>query len=119
MDVLVLIDKLDDLVHNAKAVPLTDQVRIDREEIYEILDQMRATIPEEIKQARWIVKERQEMLAEAKREVDRMLSTLEVNLERFLTAVKRGRERLHERSRESVVAGIRADTDGAGETGVA
>src|ERR687896_234287 len=67
MDVLVLIDKLDDVVHNAKAVPLTDQVRIDREEIYEILDQMRATIPEEIKQARWIVKERQEMLAEAKR----------------------------------------------------
>ena len=73
MDVLVLIDKLDDLVHNAKAVPLTDQVRIDREEIYDILDQMRATIPEEIKQARWIVKERQEMLAEAKRESDRIL----------------------------------------------
>ena len=73
MDVLVLIDKLDDLVHNAKAVPLTDQVRIDREEIYDILDQMRATIPEEIKQARWIVKERQEMLAEAKRETDRIL----------------------------------------------
>src|SRR2546422_665433 len=73
MDVLVLIDKLDDLVHNAKAVPLTDQVRIDREEIYDILDQMRATIPEEIKQARWIVKERQEMLAEAKGEQDRLL----------------------------------------------
>ena len=70
MDVLVLIDKLDELVHNAKAVPLTDQVRIDREEIWEILDQMRATIPDEIKQARWIVKERQEMLAEAKREAD-------------------------------------------------
>ena len=34
---------------------------------------MRATIPEEIKQARWIVKERQEMLAEAKRECDRIL----------------------------------------------
>src|SRR2546430_15291173 len=34
---------------------------------------MRATIPEEIKQARWIVKERQEMLAEAKRETDRLL----------------------------------------------
>src|SRR5690242_9450420 len=143
MDVLVLIDKLDDLVHNAKAVPLTDQVRIDREEIYDILDQMRATIPEEIKQARWIVKERQEMLAEAKREQDRllqeareqavreaqeiidearrqaremrlemedwadgMLATLETNLDKFLVAVRRGRERLHERSQESVVAGI-------------
>ena len=73
MDVLVLIEKLDDLVHNAKAVPLTDQVRIDREEIWEILDQMRATIPEEIKQARWIVKERQEMLSEAKREAERLV----------------------------------------------
>ena len=156
MDVLVLIDKLDDLVHNAKAVPLTDQVRIDREEIYDILDQMRATIPEEIKQARWIVKERQEMLAEAKRECDRLigeareqavreasqteivkiaerqaqdivddarrqaretrlemedwadgiLSTLEVNLDKFLVAVRRGRERLHERSQETVMSGI-------------
>ena len=56
MDVLVLIDKLDDLIHNARPVPLTDQVRVDREEIYDLLDQMRATIPEEIKQARWIVK---------------------------------------------------------------
>src|ERR671934_20130 len=156
MDVLVLIDKLDDLVHNAKPVPLTDQVRVDKEEIYDILDQMRATIPEEIKQARWIVKERQEMLAEAKREQDRLLqeareqavreasqteivklaerqaqeiidearrearetrleiedwadgilSTLETNLDKFLTAVKRGRERLHERSQETVVAGV-------------
>ena len=65
--------KIDDLVHNAKPVPLTDQVRVDKEEIYDILDQMRATIPEEIKQARWIVKERQEMLAEAKREAERIV----------------------------------------------
>ena len=74
MDVLELIDKLDDLIHNARAVPLTDQVRIDREAIYELLDQMRSTIPEEVKQARWIVKERQEMLAEAKREAERLVA---------------------------------------------
>ena len=73
MDVLVLIDKLDDLVHKAKKFPLTDEVRVDREEIYDLLDQMRATIPEEIKQARWIVKERQEMLEEAKRESERVV----------------------------------------------
>src|SRR5512133_900885 len=124
MDVLVLIDKLDDLVHNAKAVPLTDQVRIDREEIYDILDQMRATIPEEIKQARWIVKERQEMLAEAKREAERILkearereirlgaedyadeilNTLEVNLSKFIAAVQRGRERLQGKDEPAEVA---------------
>src|SRR6266545_76903 len=131
MDVLVLIDKLDDLVHNARPVPLTDQVRVDREEIYDLLDQMRATIPEEIKQARWIVKERQEMLAEAKREAERaaeeiiedareterqirlgaedyadeILSTLEVNLEKFLAAVRRGRDRLAGREEEPAEVG--------------
>jgi cell division septum initiation protein DivIVA len=147
MDVLVLIDKLDDVVHNARPVPLTDQVRVDREEIYDLLDQMRATIPEEIKQARWIVKERQEMLAEAKREAreqqarlisdeevtkqaeraadeivedarsrereirlgaedyaDEILNTLEVNLQKFLAAVQRGRDRLAGRDEEQPVA---------------
>ncbi len=73
MDVLVLIDKLDDLVHGASTFPMTDKVMIDRDEIYDLLDQMRATIPEEIKQARWIVKERQEMLQEAKEESERIL----------------------------------------------
>src|SRR6186713_2855030 len=131
MDVLVLIDRLDDLVHNAKAVPLTDQVRLDREEIYEILDQMRATIPEEIKQAReqatreasqteivkLAEKQADDIVDDAKRKAretrlemedwaDSILSTLELNLDKFLTAVKRGRERLHERSQETVVAGI-------------
>src|SRR5204862_6351848 len=84
MDVLVLIDKLDDLVHNAKPVPLTDQVRVDKEEIYDILDQMRATIPEEIKQARWIVKERQEMLAEAKKEAERIIKDARERQERLV-----------------------------------
>jgi cell division septum initiation protein DivIVA len=150
MDVLVLIDKLDDLIHNARSVPLTDSVMIDREEIYDLLDQMRSTIPEEIKQARWIVKERQEMLAEAKQESDRLLSeaqeraeklaadteverlaeknaqqimedardqerqirlgaedyaddvlgNLEMNLDKFLAAVRRGRERLQGRGED-------------------
>src|SRR5213083_2138409 len=132
MDVLVLIDKLDDLVHNAKPVPLTDQVRVDKEEIYDILDQMRATIPEEIKQARWIVKERQEMLAEAKREAERIvkearerqtrlvsdqeirlgaedyaddiLNTLEVNLTKIVAAVQRGRGRLQGKDEPAEVA---------------
>src|SRR5918994_348814 len=127
MDVLVLIDKLDDTIHNAKPVPLTDQVRVDKEEVYDILDQMRATIPEEIKQARWIVKERQEMLAEAKREAERIikeararereirlgaedyaddiLNTLEVNLTKFIAAVQRGRDRLQGREHEEAEVG--------------
>src|SRR6478736_2950886 len=43
---------------------------------------MRSTIPEEIKQARWIVKERQEMLAEAKREAERLVNEARDQAER-------------------------------------
>ena len=106
MDVLVLIDKLDELVHGAKAVPLTDQVRIDREEIWEILDQMRATIPEEIKQARWIVKERQEMLAEAKKEAERIIKDARERQEQLV-----GQEEVTkqaERAAEDIVEDARA-----------
>ena len=156
MDVLVLIDKLDDLVHKAKKFPLTDEVRVDREEIYDLLDQMRATLPGEIKQARWIVKERKEMLAEAQREAERIvadakvkqseliaeqevtrqaergaeeivqdardrereirlgaedyadeiLSTLELNLSKFIAAVQRGRDRLQGKEEDDGVVEV-------------
>src|SRR5437868_2021387 len=106
MDVLVLIDKLDDLVHNAKPVPLTDQVRVDKEEIYDILDQMRATIPEEIKQARWIVKERQEMLAEAKREAERIVKEARERQERLIDEEEITKQA--ERAAEDIIEDARA-----------
>ena len=106
MDVLVLIDKLDDSVHNAKSVPLTDQVRVDKEEIYDILDQMRATIPEEIKQARWIVKERQEMLAEAKKEAERIIKDARERQERLVGEEEVTKQA--ERAAEDIVEDARA-----------
>jgi hypothetical protein len=60
MDVLILLDKLDDLIYSSKPIPLTDQVRVEREEAYSLLDQIRLSMPEEIKRARVIVKERRE-----------------------------------------------------------
>jgi hypothetical protein len=73
MDVLVLIDKLDDLVRNAKQVPLRSDVRVDQEKLDDLLEQLRLMIPEEVKEARWIVKEREELLAAAEREGERIL----------------------------------------------
>lgn len=68
MDIMALIDKIEDLVTTAKKIPLTNTVVIDEQKVYDIIDQIRANFPEEIKQARWIVKERQEMLEESKKE---------------------------------------------------
>jgi hypothetical protein len=71
LDILGLLDRLDDLIHNAKGIPLTDQVRVDREEIVGILDEMRTRIPEQIKEARWIVRERETILQDARADAER------------------------------------------------
>ena len=49
-------------------MPLSSSVLINREELLEILDAARNELPEEIKQARWIVKDREELLAKARRD---------------------------------------------------
>ena len=69
MDPLRIVDELDDLIHNAKAVPLTDTVRVDKEQVYDLLDQLRATLPEEIKAARAIVQPSSDPEAIALREL--------------------------------------------------
>jgi len=88
MDVLVLIDKLDDLVHNAKPVPLTDQVRVDKEEITKQAERAAEDIVEDAR-----AREREIRLG-AEDYADEILNTLEVNLSKFIAAVQRGRERL-------------------------
>jgi hypothetical protein len=74
MDVLELINKLDELVRNARHVPLSSEVRVDKEELSDLIDQLRVALPEELKEAQWIVEERQELLAAAEREAEEILA---------------------------------------------
>jgi cell division septum initiation protein DivIVA len=73
MDIMALIDRIEEAMDNARSMPLTRQRLIDVEKVYEIIDEVRASFPDELKQARWIVKERQEMLEEAEKEANRVL----------------------------------------------
>jgi soluble cytochrome b562 len=67
------------------------------------------------RQAQEIIDEARRQARETRLEMedwaDGILSTLEVNLDKFLSAVKRGRERLHERSQETVTAGVVGNSD--------
>ena len=73
MQFAAVIDKLDDLLADGKSMPLSSDVRVAREELYDLIDQLRGSVPEELKNARWITKEREEMLGEARREAARVL----------------------------------------------
>jgi cell division septum initiation protein DivIVA len=73
VDVLALIDELDDVLSNARGVPLSDQVRVDRHDVNELIDAIRLSLPDAVKEARQIVKEREAILTDAQRDRDRLL----------------------------------------------
>src|SRR5829696_1283229 len=57
MDSLVLIERLDELMAEAKPIPFTREARVDRDEVYKILDRIRTTLPVEFERVRWLGKE--------------------------------------------------------------
>jgi cell division septum initiation protein DivIVA len=66
VDITARLNELDELVREAKAMPLSSSVLVNRDEVLELLASMQEALPDEIKQARWIVKDREELLAKAK-----------------------------------------------------
>jgi F0F1-type ATP synthase membrane subunit b/b' len=74
MDLEAQINELEELVSKAKRVPLSNSIMVSEKGIFDLIDQLRANLPEELKQARWIIKERSEMLDEARREADKILA---------------------------------------------
>jgi cell division septum initiation protein DivIVA len=73
MDILTLIDRIEEVIDHGRNVPMTQQRMVDTDKLYELIDEIRSQYPDELKQARWIVKERQEMLEEAEKEANRVL----------------------------------------------
>jgi hypothetical protein len=73
MDALEIIDKIEELLDKSKKVPFTSNIMVSENEIYEMLDELRNVLPEEFRQARWIVKEREGMIEESKRQSERII----------------------------------------------
>ncbi|HYV01332.1 MAG TPA: hypothetical protein VEM93_03195 [Actinomycetota bacterium] len=67
MDIDARLQQIENLVREAKSMPLSSSALVNRDELLELLEQARAELPEEIKQARWLVKDREELLAKARR----------------------------------------------------
>jgi hypothetical protein len=70
MDLSSRIQQLEELIREAKSMPLSSSALVNREEVLELVDGLRQTLPEEIKQARWVVKDREELLTKARRDAE-------------------------------------------------
>lgn len=77
MEILSILETLEDLVERSVTLPFTGKSMIDKEEVLEIIKEMRLKLPDDIKQAKWVKDERQRILYEAQREAEMMTENTE------------------------------------------
>ncbi len=106
-DSATLLRRAIDLVATAPTMPLSSSPRIDRDEMVEILEEALHRIPAEIREARWMIKERQEFIAKTRREADEILEAARVQAERMVQRTEVVRAAEH-RARQVLEA---AETD--------
>ncbi len=83
-DAEALLRRAVDVIATAPTMPLSSSPRIDRDEIIELLEEALARLPDEMRQARWMIKERQEFVAKTRREADELLESARVQAERMV-----------------------------------
>jgi cell division septum initiation protein DivIVA len=72
MDILYLLDQLEEVLGEGSRLPLTSRTLVDEQEVLDILDQIRVSIPDELKEARKLTQERDQVIADAQAEADRI-----------------------------------------------
>ncbi len=77
MEILTVLETLEDLVERSSGVPFSSKCLIDREEVLEVIKEMRLKLPDDIKQAKWVKEERQKILLEAQKEANNILKDAE------------------------------------------
>ncbi len=80
MEILSILETLEDLVEKSVGVPLSGKCLVDKEEILEIVKELRLKLPDDIKQAKWVKEERQRILMDAQKEAGTMLKDAESNI---------------------------------------
>lgn len=74
IDIVFLLEQLEREIASGRAMPLTSNVIVDRDRVYDLLDQLRTAIPEEIRQAKRINEETERIVDRAQEEAERILA---------------------------------------------
>src|SRR5574339_477497 len=70
MDILQLIDRLEELFNDAKAVAFTHNVVVDEDRMLELMDQMRIAITEEVKKSQEAQRRAEQIISQARAEAE-------------------------------------------------
>src|SRR5713226_30972 len=91
-DVETILLRLKELVEAGRSMPMSASVLVNREEFLELLEEAIATLPQELRHSRWLLKEREEFLSQARREADDIIEAGRVRAERMVERTEVVRE---------------------------
>jgi cell division septum initiation protein DivIVA len=74
MDILQMIDRLEELLNESRPLPFTHNVIVDEDRMLDLIDQMRVSIPEEVKKAQQLLAQRDRLIAQAQEEANRTVN---------------------------------------------
>ncbi len=74
MDILYLVDRLEEIIKGSKQLPFSSLRLVDERHIWPLLDQMRISIPDEVRRAERIVREKERTMAQAQEEAERIVT---------------------------------------------
>ncbi len=77
MEIFTLLETLEDILERSRTIPFTEKGVVNKEELLEIIKEIRLKLPDELKQAKWIKEERQRILVEAQKEADDIVKEAE------------------------------------------
>ncbi len=77
MEIFTLLETLEEMLEGSKSIPFSNKGIVDKEEMLEIIKEIRLKLPEELKQAKWVKEERQRILVEAQKEADGIVKEAE------------------------------------------
>ncbi|MFZ6021400.1 MAG: ATP synthase F0 subunit B [Chloroflexota bacterium] len=84
MDILHLVDRLEELFNESRPIWFTHSVMVDEDRMLDLIDQMRVSIPEEIKKAQQILAQRDRILAQAQEEANRTIQLAREKAEQMI-----------------------------------
>ena len=84
MDILHLVDRLEELFHESKPIWFTHNVIVDEDRMLDLIDQMRVTIPDEIKKSQQLLAQRDRILAQAQEEASRTIALAREKAEKIV-----------------------------------
>ena len=77
MEIFTLLETLEDILEKSKTVPFTDKSIVSKNEILDIIKEIRLKLPDELKQAKWIKEERERIIKEAEKDADDIVKEAE------------------------------------------